>query len=128
MKLEVSNGELIDKYTILNIKVTRLTDPEKVTFARTELNVLSTHIDKLTKKFKTLQPYIDELQRVNEVLWDIENAIRQKEQLKQFDENFITLARSVYWNNDLRGQLKLEINKITNSELREVKEYAKYTN
>lgn len=126
MKLEVSNGELIDKYTILKIKANKITTPEKLQFVLLELDLLSTHVNELLNNFDGLQNYIDELQSINERLWDIENNIREKERTQSFDEDFIKLARSVYTNNDKRAKVKLEINKKTNSTVQEMKQYTEY--
>ncbi len=107
--VEVSWGELIEKVTILEIKEQRLTSPEAVANVRRELAAR-------TQAVGTLQPRsaeFDELERklksTNEVLWDIEDQIRAKEAAKSFDQQFIDLARSVYFNNDTRARIKRDI-------------------
>lgn len=117
--IPISVGELIDKISILEIK-SLLTNNE---YIERELN-------ELYKLRNTITQYIldceIELKKVNEILWKIEDKIRQKEKNKEFDEEFIELARSVYINNDKRSEIKKQINERTNSEYREVKFYEKY--
>ena len=116
IQIPVSIGELIDKITILEIK----------SFF-TESDYVQRELDELNKIKQTLiQPLITyeyELKKVNEKLWKIEDKIRQKEKLKEFDDEFIDLARSVYKTNDERARIKNEINKSTNSKYREIKLY-----
>lgn len=126
MKLEVSNGEVVDKYTILKIKSERIRDEAKLNLVRSELASLSTHIEHILRTDTTIQTHIDELYEVNTLLWDIENSIREKEHQLQFDDEFIRLARSVYHTNDRRAKIKLVINQKTNSGFVEVKEYSEY--
>lgn len=126
MKLEVSIGEVIDKLTILRIKSERILDENKLVFIKKELDIITDMVAPLTEQYENLSEYISDLYKVNCSLWDIENSIREKEHLSLFDEEFITLARSVYHNNDKRASIKYNINVYTNSDLREVKEYAEY--
>ncbi len=127
MKLEVSPGELIDKYTILLIKSKYITATDKLKFIQVELDLLLTYVNDLLQEHDGLQTYIDELQTINESLWNIEDQIREKERLQEFDEEFIRLARSVYFTNDKRAKVKYDINEKTNSTLREVKQYREYS-
>ncbi len=117
--IPISVGELIDKITILEIK-SLLVNNE---YIERELN-------ELYKLRSTITQYILDceikLKKVNEILWKIEDKIRQKEKNEEFDEEFIELARSVYINNDKRSEIKKQINERTNSEYREVKFYEKY--
>lgn len=114
--IPVSVGELIDKITILEIKVLFSSD-----------KYLKNELEQLNQIRSTLTQYIadDELKlkRVNEKLWKIEDRIRQKEKLQEFDDEFIQLARSVYKTNDLRAEIKKKINETTGSDLRELKFY-----
>lgn len=126
MKLEVAVGELIDKLTILRIKSEKITDPEKLKFIQKEFDILFEMVEPLTKEYPELSSDMMALYKVNRLLWDIENAIRNKEQHKVFDQEFISLARSVYQNNDSRAKIKYNINVYTNSNLREVKQYTEY--
>jgi peptidoglycan hydrolase CwlO-like protein len=122
----VSWGELLDKVTILEIKTERLTSESALKNVRHELAQLSP----LTGKAEALHPDIvslkAELKRVNQTLWQIEDDIREKEAQKSFDADFIALARAVYHNNDRRGRLKQEINKLLKSDITEEKQYSRY--
>lgn len=126
MKLEISIGEMVDKLTILQIKSEKIQDTEKLEFINKELNIIMSTLGDVYITYPQLKDYTTELQNVNNKLWDIENSIRQKELLQQFDDEFITLARSVYHNNDTRAKIKNKINVYTNSNLREVKQYTEY--
>jgi hypothetical protein len=123
--INVSNGELIDKYTILCIKQIKINDVNKLEFITKEKNELQRFILEL-KDRNNIDNLILELQNVNLKLWSIEDNLREKEKNKLFDQEFIDLARSVYINNDKRAEIKLEINKITNCKIREVKSYQNY--
>ena len=114
--IPISVGELIDKITILQIK-SLFTDSEYVKKELNELNQI-----KLTLTQYTLE-YEVQLKEVNEKLWKIENHIRQKEKLQEFDAEFIQLARDVYITNDKRAEIKLKINELCNSSYQEIKVY-----
>ena len=122
MKIEVSNGEIIDKMTILQIKYEKIKDEEKRKYIKKELNYL---LD-VCKNIEVKEDLIKELYDVNLKLWNIEDNIREKENNKYFNQEFIDLSRSVYFTNDLRGEIKNKINIETNSKFKEVKEYTKY--
>tara|TARA_A100001015_G_scaffold190329_1_gene212035 strand:- start:635 stop:1018 length:384 start_codon:yes stop_codon:yes gene_type:complete len=124
-KVEISNGELIDKYTILLIKKDKIKDNYKLNKVNQEINILTNYIVKLNINFN-LTNLINKLKEINSKLWNIEDNIRIKEKNKEFDDEFINLARSVYFTNDDRAKIKLEINNITKSEIIEVKSYEKY--
>ena len=124
-KVEVSNGELIDKYTILLIKNNKIKNKDKLKNVNNEISVLKPYIDELESKYNLIE-LINQLQEINSKLWDIEDNIRKKEKLKEFDNDFIDLARSVYYTNDDRANVKLEINNITKSNIVEVKSYEDY--
>ena len=124
-KVEVSNGELIDKYKILLIKNIKIKDEEKLKNVNNELNILRKYVNELNDKYD-LQILINKLEEINSNLWNIEDAIRKKEKNKEFDNDFIELARSVYYTNDERANIKLEINNLTKSEIVEVKSYEEY--
>ena len=125
MNLEVSNGELIDKYTILRIKSSKITDSEKLKVVLAELDTLTIPVEMLRIKYPGIDQAINALQDVNMTLWDIENAIREKEKSQEFDQAFINLARSVYFNNDQRAHIKSVINQNTGT-AGEVKQYSDY--
>jgi hypothetical protein len=118
----VSLGEALDKISILRIKLARIADPAKLAHVRQEL-------DRLTAAVGDLHPYeafLRELEEVNGKLWDIEDKIRLKEKAKQFDEEFVALARSVYVTNDRRFEIKNAVNRQFRSSIAEQKSYEKY--
>jgi len=123
---EVSIGELIDKMTILDIKLAKIKDEQKLKNLRTEREVLETTYRNAVTPSAHLNELIQELRTVNEKLWDIEDVLRYKEQIKCFDQDFVEVARSVYKINDRRFQIKREINELLGSRLREVKEHVHY--
>lgn len=125
--VEVSWGELIDKITILEIKQQRLTSPEAVDNVRRELAALSPVVQELKPAPSALDGLKQQLRTINETLWDIEDRIRAKEAAKSFDQQFIELARSVYFNNDERARIKRQINELMKSGLVEEKQYTAYT-
>jgi len=126
MKLQVSVGEAIDKYTILQIKSEKIKDEAKLINIVYEKNLIAIELNEhgYLHKFDT---YIKELKTINETLWDIEDKIRDKELNKSFDFEFIELARSVYITNDKRFEIKNKINQENNSLIKEEKSYAKYS-
>ena len=126
-KVQVSWGELIDKMTILEIKEQRLTSREALANVRRELAALLSVTDDFFAQRSDLASLRKELRSVNEALWDIEDKIRAKEAAKSFDQEFIDLARSVYVNNDKRGDLKRRINALLNSPIVEEKQYTPYS-
>jgi hypothetical protein len=125
MILSVSIGEAIDKYTILQIKSERIKDDLKLKNINKERLIIE---DELCAHdyFLKFHNEINELKEINEQLWDIEDKIRIKESKKEFDEEFINLARSVYITNDKRFEIKNKINQISNSNFKEEKSYEKY--
>jgi dsDNA-specific endonuclease/ATPase MutS2 len=125
-KVQVSWGELIDKITILEIKKQRLKSAEATANVRRELATLVSVADAMFLQFPTLASLKEQLKLANEALWDIEDMIRAKEAAKTFDQEFIELARSVYFNNDARSNIKRRINSLVNSELVEEKHYTSY--
>ncbi len=129
MKIEVSNGELLDKISILELKLLKIEDKEKLINVQKEFDELNPLCQKLFEQFDgQLQNHYLELASINGLLWDIEDWIRDCEREKRFDEEFIQLARSVYATNDRRSQVKKIINTITGSELIEEKSYKDYKN
>ena len=127
MKIEVSNGELLDKISILELKLLKIEDKEKLINIQKEFDELNPLCQKLFEQFDgQLQNHYLELASINGLLWDIEDWIRDCEREKRFDEEFIQLARSVYATNDRRSHVKKIINTITDSELTEEKSYKDY--
>lgn len=124
--VQVSWGELLDKLTILEIKEKRLRSPAAVANVAHELALLRTASVPAVGAGPDLTRLVDELRQVNEMLWDIEDAIRAKEAAGTFDAAFIELARGVYIQNDRRGGLKRRINELMKSALVEEKQYTPY--
>jgi len=124
MKIEVANGEIVDKFSILSIKLEKITDPQKLENIRNEYIHLLEALAALN--ITEEDPDLLALREVNRILWDIEDRIRHKEAKGHFDREFIELARSVYFNNDRRAELKRHINLRTNSDFFEEKSYASY--
>jgi transcriptional regulator of nitric oxide reductase len=122
----VSPAEVLDKITILEIKSERMTDPAKLDNVRVELELLRQTWSKSVPDDPAVQRLHTRLKEVNEALWQIEDDIRDKERLRQFDEHFIELARSVYMTNDHRSQIKKELNLLLGSRLLEEKSYQAY--
>jgi hypothetical protein len=123
MKIEVSNGEIIDKLTIVQIKLERIKDEGKLVNLKKEYSELDQASASILSKSDPL--YIS-LYEVNCELWDIEDHIRDLERKKEFGEDFVSTARAVYFKNDKRSELKREINIKTSSGLIEEKSYEKY--
>ena len=121
----VSLGELVDKISILHIKNINIKDDEKLKLIREELELLNQTLNKYIKN-NDIQNYLDSLIEINSKLWVIEDDIRDCERKKKFDQTFIDLARSVYFTNDKRSEVKLEINKKFGSKIIEVKSYEEY--
>lgn len=123
MKIEISNGEIIDKLTIIRIKLERIKDEAKLLNLRKEYEELK---DATSSIISEEDPLYKALYEVNSELWDIEDHIRDLERRKDFGSDFINTARSVYLKNDIRAELKREINITTGSGFIEEKYYEKY--
>ena len=123
---EISAGELVDKISILEIKRQKVKDKTNQAEIEKEYKILkevqNSNIE-MTEKLETL---FKEIKEVNLNLWNIEDKLRICEKNKDFGKTFIELARSVYLNNDKRSKIKLEINNILDSNIREIKQYANY--
>lgn len=122
----VSYGELIDKITILEIKSRRITDDAKLANVRNELDLLNATWANNSASHTDIAGERARLLAVNELLWDIEDKIRLKERAQAFDQEFIELARAVYFRNDERAAFKREINLKLGSQLVEEKSYQDY--
>jgi hypothetical protein len=128
MKIEVSNGEILDKITILVIKSKMIADPIKLKNINNELDELKPFLDVVGYESNvTVNSLVKELQSINEKLWVIEDKLRDKEKSKEFDDEFIQLARGVYFTNDERARIKKNLNEVTNSKFVEEKSYQKYS-
>ena len=125
MKIEVSHGEIVDKLTILQIKNQNITDPIKLDNIVKEYNYLLSIVEN-DLGISTESPEYLELLSINNELWVIEDDIRDKERIKEFDEDFVKLARSVYYTNDVRAKIKKEINLKYSSGFVEEKSYQSY--
>ena len=121
----VSLGELVDKLSILHIKNINIKDNEKLKLIREEFDLLNKTLNNHIKR-DDIQKYLDSLIEINSKLWVIEDDIRDCERNKNFDQKFIDLARSVYFTNDQRSEVKLDINKKFGSTIIEVKSYEEY--
>ena len=124
--VEVSIGELLDKISILEIKKEKVKDSEKLKFINDEYNILISELDKNIKKDDKLDKLFNVLKQVNSKLWIIEDAKRMCEKNSDFGEKFVKLSRDVHFLNDERAKIKLEINNLTGSKIKEIKEYTKY--
>lgn len=122
--INVSIGELFDKYSILEIKSERIDDPLKLKHVLNELEILKNYI--LNHNIQLEETVFDELKNINEKLWIVEDNIRLKEDKKEFDSEFIELARSVYILNDKRSYIKNKINNLLNSNIIDIKSYKSY--
>jgi len=123
----VSPGEVLDKITILEIKSERMSDADKLANVRSELALLQDSWSKAVDEDDVVRDLHRELKEVNEALWEIEDAIRDKERLKDFDQAFIKLARSVYYTNDRRSKVKKQLNLHLGSQITEEKSYQDYS-
>jgi len=123
---EISAGELLDKISILEIKIEKIKNPKLKKQAKKEFEILNSNKEKSIKMTPDIEKLYLKLKETNLKLWKIEDEIRACEKNSNFKENFIKLARSVYFNNDTRSSLKLSINQKLGSNIIEVKEYTKY--
>ena len=122
----ISLGELVDKVSILMIKQKNISDQKKLNHVTKELDVLKKTLAQYVEQ-EEIQTYLDKLNDINSKLWKIEDDIRECEKDKKFDQKFIELARSVYFTNDQRANVKSDINNNFGSELVEVKSYEEYS-
>ena len=124
--VEVSVGELLDKISILEIKQEKIKDPEKLKFINAEHSILKDQLDDNVKSDEKLNTLFKSLKDINAKLWVIEDDKRLCEKNSDFTEKFIKLSRDVHFLNDDRAKIKLEINNITGSKIKEIKEYTSY--
>ena len=123
---EISAGELLDKIAILEIKLVKIKDKENLLEINKEYKSLKEVKNSNIKLTKDLEKLITQLKEVNLKLWDIEDNKRICEKNKDFGKKFIEFAREVYFNNDRRSKIKSEINKISGSNIKEIKQYVNY--
>ena len=123
VNIPISIGELWDKYTILRIKQKKIHNEIKLS----HINLEITYLQQYMNNYSYIDNYLFiDLENTNCFLWDIEDKLRIKEQLKIFDNEFIELARSVYYTNDKRSEIKNQINVLFNSIIYDIKEYINY--
>ena len=123
---EISPGELLDKISILEIKLEKVKDKDRQKKIKNEYDILKKVQNSSIEMSDKIKDLYRSVSNVNIKLWDIEDKIRICEQNKDFGKNFIELARGVYFNNDKRAKLKNEINEILKSNIREIKQYDNY--
>ena len=126
--VEVSVGELLDKISILEIKLEKIKNSEKHKFIKEEYNLLKKELDKNIKTDQELSKFFKSLKDINSKLWIIEDNKRMCEKNSDFGEIFIKLSRDVHFLNDERAKIKLEINNHTGSKIKEIKQYTSYNN
>ena len=124
--VEVSVGELLDKISILEIKQDKIKDVNKLGFINKEHSILKDQLEKNVQSNSQLEKLFNSLKEINAKLWVIEDDKRQCEKNKDFGEKFIKLSRDVHFLNDDRAKIKLEINNLTGSKIKEIKEYTSY--
>jgi regulator of replication initiation timing len=122
-KIYVSQGEVLDKFAILEIKLNNIKDDAKIANVREEYERLIPFVDQLYKKYSGIPDLFLQLFEVNNKLWVTEDKLRQYEKEKVFDDEFVKLARNVYTLNDERSALKKRVNTLTNSSIIEEKSY-----
>jgi uncharacterized protein YukE len=125
--IPMSPGELLDKITILEIKSERMSDAAKLANVRTELDLLNKTWTESVSSDDTVKQLHQLLKSINEELWEIEDDIRDKEKVREFDERFIELARAVYYTNDKRAEAKKALNTHLGSTIVEEKSYQDYS-
>ena len=127
MKVEVSNGELLDKLTILELKLSNISDVQKLTNIQKEHDELNPLAGQLFDSYgEELKNLYKQLSEINSELWTIEDDIRECERNKDFGSDFVSLARAVYFTNDKRSEIKKSINLLTDSGFVEEKSYEDY--
>ena len=123
---EISAGELLDKISILEIRIEKVKGKSDLEEINKEYKILK-ESQKLAINFTDeIRKLFQEIKQINQKLWDIEDEIRSCEKEKDFGQKFIDLARSVYFNNDKRAKIKSEINKLLGSNIKEIKQYSNY--
>ena len=124
--VEVSVGELLDKISILEIKKEKIKDKDNLSYINDEYFLLKKQLENNIKIDEKLKNLLASLKEVNNNLWNIENEKRLYEKNKDFGEKFIKTSRDIHFLNDKRSKIKLEINLITKSKIKEIKEYTSY--
>ena len=123
---EISAGELLDKLSILEIKLNKIKNPALLQEIKKDHNIINEAKNKNINSSNEINVLYTDLKKINEQLWEIEDKIRLCEKNSDFKDKFIQLARDVYFKNDKRSKIKSEINKISGSNIQEVKQYTQY--
>ena len=123
---EISAGELLDKLSILEIKLNKIKNPALLEEIKKDYNIINEAKDKNIISSDEINVLYKDLKKINEQLWEIEDKIRLCEKNSDFKDKFIQLARDVYFKNDKRSKIKSEINKISGSNIQEIKQYTDY--
>ena len=123
---EISSGELLDKLSILEIKLNKIKNPILLQEVKKEYDLLNKTKNNNINSSDKIDIFYKNLKEINEKLWKIENEIRLCEKNSDFNDKFVQLARNVYIENDKRSKIKLEINKVLGSNIKEVKQYTEY--
>ena len=123
---EISAGELLDKLSILEIKLNKIKNPALLQEIKKDYNIINEAKNKNINSSDEINVLYTDLKKINEQLWEIEDKIRLCEKNSEFNDKFIQLARNVYFKNDKRAKIKSEINKISGSNIQEVKQYTQY--
>ena len=124
--IEISAGELLDKISILDIKLNKIKEKDSLDYIKKEHQILTKERQKNIDPNIDINPLYLKLKSINEKLWIIEDEKRLCEKNSDFKEKFIKLSRDVHFLNDKRAKVKLEINKVLESNIREIKEYTEY--
>ena len=123
---EISAGELLDKLSILEIKLNKIKNSASLQEIRKEYDTINETKNKNINFSNEIKALYKELKKINEQLWEIEDKIRLCEKNSDFKDKFIQLARDVYFKNDTRSKIKLKINKVLGSNIQEIKQYTQY--
>ena len=123
---EISAGELLDKISILEIKLEKIKDKKSKEEIKKEYKILKRIQNSSINLDVKIKELFNSIKEINIKLWNVEDKLRACEKNKDFGKNFIELAREVYFNNDKRAKIKKEMNKILGSNIREIKQYIKY--
>ena len=123
---EISAGELLDKLSILEIKLSKIKNPALLQEIKKEYDAINNTKNKSINSSNEINVLYTNLKKINEQLWEIEDKIRLCEKNSDFKDKFIQLARDVYFTNDKRSKIKLEINKVSGSNMQEIKQYTQY--
>ncbi len=123
---EISSGELLDKLSILEIKLNKIKNPILLQEVKKEYDLLNKTKNNNINSSDKIDIFYKNLKEINEKLWKIENEKRLCEKNSDFNDKFVQLARNVYFENDKRAKIKLEINKVLGSNIKEVKQYTEY--